>query len=190
MSFNDYIQILAHPCRQNVNSLAGSVSSIQLQSDGAPDASDTNDDLPAVDSCMDEDHDMDGVGDDNVHDNNGHKDHDGDVEDSVHAKTPLDDVEGNSHNDNDTKDTDEGSEHDKNNKDLECAKTSPARRLRPQKVKAHYNFDDGPQTSSSDSSYTSSQANCEDPTTSNQAYAKCYLLNNHLHRACSYITFK
>ncbi|KAG1859393.1 hypothetical protein C8R48DRAFT_774731 [Suillus tomentosus] len=159
MSFDDYAQILARPCRQNVNSLAGSVSSIQLQSDGAPDASDTDDDLPAVDSRMDGDHDMDGIGDDDVHDDNGHedheygqsnKDHDGDVEDSVRAKTPLDDVEGDSHNDNDTKDTNEGSKHDKNNEDLECAKTSPARRLWPRKVKAHYNFDDGPQTSSSD----------------------------------------
>ncbi|KAG1844352.1 hypothetical protein F4604DRAFT_1682188 [Suillus subluteus] len=207
MSFNDYAQILARPHRQNVNSSVGSVSSIQLQSNSAPDTFDTDDDLPAVDSRMDEDHDMDSIGDSDVHDNNGHEDHkygqsnkddvdgvsddnvhndngnedheygqaneddDGDVEDSVHAKIPLDNVEGDSHNDNDAKDTNEGSGHDENNEDLECAKTSPAKRLRHQKVKAPYNFDDGSQTSSSDSSYTSSQANRKDPATSNQASA-------------------
>ncbi|KAG2110410.1 uncharacterized protein F5147DRAFT_652020, partial [Suillus discolor] len=174
MSFDDYAQILARPRRQNVNSSVGSVSSIQLQSDGAPDASDTDNDLLAVDSRMDEDHDMDGVSDDDVHDDNGHEDHeygqsnedhDGDVEDSADGCDHEDDVEGDSHNDNDAKDTDEGSEHDENNEDLE------SRRLRPRKFKAHYNFNDGSRTSSSDSSYTSSQANREDPATSNQAYA-------------------
>ncbi|KAG1863186.1 hypothetical protein DFJ58DRAFT_725085 [Suillus subalutaceus] len=99
-------------------------------------------------------------------DDNGNEDHeykDEDDDDSVHAKTSP---EGDSDNDNDAKDANEEPEDGENNEDLE---TSPARRLWPQRVKkAIYNFNDGPQTSSLDSSYTSSQAKCEGPATSNQ----------------------
>ncbi|KAG1838783.1 hypothetical protein F4604DRAFT_1691494 [Suillus subluteus] len=177
MTFEDYARILAHPRKPSVS------SGIQLQSNCALDTSNTDNDAPVMDSHMDEDDDMDGGGNNDAPDDNSNEDHeyeDEDNDDSVHAKTsPVvkanschheDNIEGDSNNNNDTKDADEEPEGGENNKDL---KTSPARRLQPQRVKkAIYNFDDGSQTSSSDSSYTSSQAKRRGPMTSNQVSAQ------------------
>ncbi|KAG1847085.1 hypothetical protein F4604DRAFT_1688201 [Suillus subluteus] len=164
MTFEDYARILAHPRKPSVS------SGIQLQSNCALDTSNTDNDAPVMDSHMDEDDDMDGGGNNDALTITVTKTMNMKMRimmtqymqrllqaDSCHHE---DNIEGDSNNNNDTKDADEEPEGGENNKDL---KTSPARRLQPQRVKkAIYNFDDGSQTSSSDSSYTSSQANESD----------------------------
>ncbi|KAG2079723.1 uncharacterized protein F5147DRAFT_784806 [Suillus discolor] len=146
MTFDDYAQILARPCKRNVKPSVDSVSSdIQLRNDCAPDTSDADDDLLAAESHMDEDDDMVIIDDNDVHDDDGNEDHDvhdddgnedhehgqaneneeneDEDEDFVCAKTSPDDVEGDS--DNSAKVTNEEPEDNENNEDLRCAKTSP-----------------------------------------------------------------
>ncbi|KAG1833601.1 hypothetical protein DFJ58DRAFT_847813 [Suillus subalutaceus] len=165
----------------------------RLQSDHPPDTPDIDDDVPVTDTRMDDDERYEGsdndADDDMTNEDREHsqanededEDNDGSYivgkADGCHRE---DNVEGDS--DNDAKDGDEepeggdeelegGDEEPEggeNNKDFE---TSQARRLRPRRVKrSSYNlhFDDGSQSSSSDTSYregpaTSDQDSAHDP---------------------------
>ncbi|KAG1809556.1 hypothetical protein EV424DRAFT_1542978 [Suillus variegatus] len=159
-TFEDYARILARPHKPNVKPTADSISSgMQLQGNHPPDTPDIDDDVPVTDTRMDVDDDMNGGSDNDADDdmtnedcehNQANEDEDEDNDGSVRGKT-SDNVEGDS--DNDAKDADEEPEGGENNEDIE---TSQARRLRPRRVKTgsyNLNFDDGSQSSSSDTSY-------------------------------------
>ncbi|KAG1844542.1 hypothetical protein DFJ58DRAFT_844035 [Suillus subalutaceus] len=174
-TFEDYARILARPRKQHLKPTADSVSSgMELQSDHPPDTPDIDDDVPVTDTRMDDD--MNGGSDNDADDDmtNEDREHSQANEDEDEDNDGSNNVEGDS--DNDAKDGDEepeggdeelegGDEEPEggeNNKDFE---TSQARRLRPRRVKkGSYNlhFDDGSQSSSSDTSYR------EGPATSDQ----------------------
>ncbi|KAG1831994.1 hypothetical protein DFJ58DRAFT_848088 [Suillus subalutaceus] len=222
-TFEDYARILARPRKQHLKPTADSVSSgMELQSDHPPDTPDIDDDVPVTDTRMDDD--MNGGSDNDADDDmtnedrehsqaNEDEDEDNDGSyivgkaDGCHRE---DNVEGDS--DNDAKDGDEepeggdeelegGDEEPEggeNNKDFE---TSQARRLRPRRVKkGSYNlhFDDGSQSSSSDTSYREGPATSDqdsahesdankdlDPTTT----ARLHRLLSAGKEACSYFTW-
>ncbi|KAG1781381.1 hypothetical protein EV702DRAFT_1193561 [Suillus placidus] len=168
-TFEDYARILACPRKPNVKPTVDSVSSgMQLQGDHLPDTPDIDDDVPVMDTRMDVDDDMNGGGDNDADDDmtnedrkhsQANEDEDEDNDGSIRGKT-SDNVKGDS--DNNAKDADEEPEGGENHEDIE---TSQARRLRPRRVKTgsyNLNFDDGSQSSSSDTSYR------EGPTTSDQ----------------------
>ncbi|KAG1853120.1 hypothetical protein F4604DRAFT_1933415 [Suillus subluteus] len=159
-TFEDYARILARPRKPNVKPTVDSVSSgMQLQGNHPPDTPDIDDDVPVTDTRMDVDDDMNGGSDNDADDdminedrehNQANEDKDEDNDGSVRGKT-SDNVEGDS--DNNAKDADEEPEGGENNEDI---KTSQARRLRPRRVKTgsyNLNFNDGSQSSSSDTSY-------------------------------------
>ncbi|KAG2158538.1 uncharacterized protein EDB93DRAFT_1100220 [Suillus bovinus] len=176
MTFEDYVQILARPCKPKVKPTVDSVlSDTQLKSNCAPAASATDDEDDGMgDIGNNDDHDKnpnegnDQADEDKEKEGEDEENKDRENQDSGCAKTSPDNLES----DNNAKDTNEEPDDDENNEDRGCTKTLPVRRLWARKVKmVNYNFDDSSPTFSSDSSYTSSHAKREHPARSNQVSA-------------------
>ncbi|KAG1792508.1 uncharacterized protein HD556DRAFT_1309322 [Suillus plorans] len=173
-TFEDYARVLARPRKQNVKPTVDSVSSgMELQSDHPPDTPDIDDDVPVTDTRMDDDMnsgsdndaDDDMTNEDREHSQaNEDEDEDNDGSymvgkaDGCHHE---DNVEGDS--DNDAKDGDEEPEGGENNEDFETSQVGRADgHLLVKTGSYNLHFDDGSQSSSSDTSYR------EGPATSDQ----------------------
>ncbi|KAG1836058.1 hypothetical protein DFJ58DRAFT_735270 [Suillus subalutaceus] len=143
-TFEDYARILARPRKQHLKPTADSVSSgMELQSDHPPDTPDIDDDVPVTDTRMDDDMNGGAANEDEDEDNDGSK--------VIATTTPRMAMKSLRVAMKSLRGGDEEPEGGENNKDFETSQETSA--SKGQEGQLQFTFDDGSQSSSSDTSY-------------------------------------